>query len=165
MRTLFEIATEHAAQAEALQSLDIDPQTLADTLDSISGELDAKLHAVMTVALTLESTATACTERSDALRARAKSAAERADYLRKYAAACIRLAGRKFVDCGDFVASAPAQSKRVVIDDHGALPPDLWRTVPAHSEPDAAEIRRRLLAGGAVPGARLELHDTAARIK
>lgn len=54
---LFEVASEYRQLTDRLRQLDIDDETLADTLEAEGGELAAKLAATVGVALSMEAEA------------------------------------------------------------------------------------------------------------
>ena len=58
MTALYEIVAEYRAQLDALAELDLDAQTYADTLESMDGDLQDKLRAVIAYSLDLEIEAT-----------------------------------------------------------------------------------------------------------
>lgn len=53
MTALYEIAADYRADLAALADLDLDPQTVADTLEGMQGDLQAKLRAVIAYGLGL----------------------------------------------------------------------------------------------------------------
>jgi len=61
---LYSLAAEYRQAAESIANLDLDDQTIADTLEGLSGELEVKATNVAMFAKNLEATATAIKEAS-----------------------------------------------------------------------------------------------------
>ena len=62
MTALYELAAEYRADCEKLADMDMDEQTLADTLEGLSGELEVKAQNVIMFTRNLEATAAAIKE-------------------------------------------------------------------------------------------------------
>ena len=85
MTSLYDIAAEYRQTADKLADLDLDEQTIADTLEGMSGALEVKAQNVVMFARNLEATATAIKEAETAMAARRKAIENRAAGLRRYA--------------------------------------------------------------------------------
>ena len=59
MTALYLIAAEYRAAATALADLDMDAQTVADTLDGMAGDLEVKAQAVAYAVRSMEADAAA----------------------------------------------------------------------------------------------------------
>lgn len=90
---LYHITQEYRLAAEHLASLDIDEQTLKDTLEGMSGALEVKARNVAIVARNIEAMAEAAGKAAEELAQRAKSMQKRADALRDYLLVNLQLAG------------------------------------------------------------------------
>jgi hypothetical protein len=156
MSTLSLIAAQYREQAAQLASLDIDEQTLADTLESLSGELEVRAQSVGHVVRALEADAAAVKQWAKDAQERAKAMESRADSLRDYLS-------RKLLECGIQKVSGPGiaisfrKSSAVQIDEPGLLPAEYWtQPEPPPPAPAKAAIADALKAGREVPGAHLE---------
>lgn len=161
--SLYEIGSEYRQMADQLRQLDIDDQTLADTLESESGDLIDKLCAVVAVALSMEAEA----ESIDAYvvkRAcdRMQRLAKRAQRLREYALDTMRACNvgttKEAIGQPDLRFRARANPPAVVIDDAKLIPELYMRTPepapPPVAAPDKKAIGAALKNGTAIPGAR-----------
>ena len=73
MTALFTIVESYRADLDALNAMDIDAATYADTLDGMQGELQDKLRAVIAYSLDLEIEATGAAAASKRMKERAKN--------------------------------------------------------------------------------------------
>ncbi len=156
MSALFQIAAEYAAAAAAMADSDLDEQTIADTLEGMAGDVEAKAVAVASVIKNIEAEANAIKEAIAAMQARQKAAEARADRLRDYLMGALEQCGIKRVSCPHFAIAIKAKPASVVIDDATLLP--FWfLTVPPTPEPQPNKIAiRDALKQGPVPGAHLQ---------
>lgn len=84
MSALYELAASHRALADKLNDLDLDDQTIADTLESESGDLMEKGTNVAKVFRNLESFAAQIKEAETHMAARRKAVEKRAESLKAY---------------------------------------------------------------------------------
>jgi hypothetical protein len=156
MTALYEIAAEYREATEKLAELDLDEQTVADTLDSLGGDLQDKAQSVVMFTRNLEATAAAIKDAEAQMAQRRKAIENRVSGLKRYTLAAMEAAGVQKIDCPFF--------RLTVRDNPGAVDvfePDL---LPAHfmvrpelppPAPDKKAIAAALKAGEDVPGARL----------
>jgi hypothetical protein len=90
---LYVIAAEYRDAAHKLADLDLDAETIADTLESLSGELEAKAQSVGFMVRSIEADAAAMKEWAKTATERAKAAEGRADALRDYLRRCMEATG------------------------------------------------------------------------
>lgn len=81
---LYELAAEYRADLEKLADLDLDEQTLADTLESMGGELQLKCTNVAMFAQSLDVLAEGMKAAESRMAVRRKATEARASRLRKY---------------------------------------------------------------------------------
>ena len=155
MSTLALLAAEHRAAADKLADLGLDEQTISDTLESLSGDLEHKAQAVAFMARAFDADAAAVAQWAKDAAERAKALSARADRLRDYLAHSLSLAGVEKVE-GPGVRIGWRATSAVHIDDAAQIPADLLRTKPAPApEPDKTAIRDAIKSGRDVPGARI----------
>jgi hypothetical protein len=156
MSALYLIAQEYRAAAEVLADLDLDAQTVADTLDSISGELEQKSVAVAMFARNLEATAEQIKQAEAAMAARRKALENRADSLKRYLLGAMQTTGISKIDCPHFRISVRDNPPAVDVFDAAQVPAEFMVTPPAPPpSPDKTAIKAAIKAGQDVPGARL----------
>ncbi|MBY4947043.1 siphovirus Gp157 family protein [Cupriavidus respiraculi] len=152
--TLYQISQEHRALAEKLQDMDLDEQTIVDTLEAESGLVE-KSQSVAFVVRNLEAFADAIKAEADAMADRAKRVRNRADAVRKYLHTCMNLAGVQKIEHPQFTISVRKNPVSVQIDGVDLIPKDYMREIPAKYEPDRKLIKQAIEDGFAVPGASL----------
>lgn len=156
MTALYIIANEYRAAAETLADLELDEQTIVDTLESISGDIEAKSIAVAMFARNLEASAAAIKEAEAAMTARRKAVEKRADNLRRYLQSCMEVAGIKKIECPHFAMTIKNNPASVDVFDALQVPAEFMRQPePPPPSPDKKAIADALKTGVDVPGARL----------
>lgn len=156
MTALFLLADEYRAAAAQLADMDLDPQTVADTLEGLGGELEAKAQNVALMARALEAEAEAIKAWAKQAADRAKALENRAENLREYLTRALKACGIKKVS-GPGVAISFRESSAVVIDEPGLIPPQYMRQPePPPPQIDKKAIGDALKAGAEVPGAHIE---------
>lgn len=156
---LFVLVDEYRALAERLADMDLDPQTVADTLEGASGAIELKSQSIAYVALNFEAAAKAIKEHAAAQLDRAKAIQNRADSLRAYLQRGMEGAGLQKIE-GPGVVIGFRKSAAVVI--YGAdLIPDEYMRQPETPPPapDKKAIGEAIKAGREVPGAIIELRQ------
>ena len=156
MAALFILATEHRALADKLHDLDLDDQTILDTLEGQSGDLIEKGKNVAAVFRNLESDAKQIKEAEQQLADRRKAIEKRAEALKQYLKTNMELAGIQKIECPWFVVSIKNNPESVVIDDAEQIPDDYLREIPASYTPDKAMMKSAMQDGYVIPGAHLE---------
>src|SRR5512139_1993030 len=155
--TLWQLASEHRALAAQLESLELDEQTIRDTLEGESLALQSKAQACVAVVGTLEAQAEAYKARATQLADHAKALANRADWLRRYVRNTMQTAGISEIKGPDWVAKLRTNPERVVIDAESQVPWEYWRERTI-KEIDKTALRDAIKAGdeGAQACAHLE---------
>lgn len=156
MTALYVLAQEYRAAAQKLSDLDMPPEVVSDTLESLSGELELKAQNVALMVRAFEADAAAITQWAKDAQARAKAIISRADHLRSYLATNMDAAGIEKIE-GPGVRISFRKSSAVVIDEEGLIPSELMRQPePPPPAPDKKAIGDAIKAGQAVPGAHIE---------
>lgn len=156
MTALYNIAAEYRGAALKLADMDLDAQTIADTLEGLSGELEVKAQNVAFFARNLEATAAAIKQAEADMAARRKSLESRADGLRRYIFESMKVAGIEQIECPHFRMSIRNNPGAVDIFEPGLLPAEFMET-PEPPPPTANKkaIAEAIKAGREVPGARM----------
>jgi hypothetical protein len=153
---LFQVAAEYRADAAKLEDMDLDDETFADTLESISGDLESKCMNVAFIARNIEATAAQIKEQIKAMQDRAKAMENKAERIRKYLLDGLTLAQCDKVDTPYFRIKIALNPPSVQIADESLIP-DAYKTEPEPPKPmpDKKLIAAALKDGFEVPGCRL----------
>lgn len=156
MTTLFEIAAGYRSMAERLADLNLDDQTIADTLEAESGALVEKGTNVAFVCRNLEATAAAIKDAESHMAARRKAIENRAAHLKRYLLDSMKLAGVQKIDSPHFSIAIKKNPPAVDIYEPGIVPA-AYMTDPPPPPPvvDKKLIAQAIKDGFDVPGARL----------
>lgn len=156
MTALYLLAAEYRDTAAKLADLEMDTQTVSDTLESMAGELEVKAQAVAAMVRSMEADAAAIKQWVSDAQDRAKAVQARADALRDYLANNLQACGIQKVE-GPGIVIGWRKSSAVVIDEPGLIPAEyMRRPEPPPPAPDKKAIGDALKAGAAVPGAHIE---------
>lgn len=156
MTALYLLANEYRQAAMALSDLDMDAQTVADTLEGMSGELEVKAQNVALMVRSLEASADACKQWAKDATERSKAIEARAAGLRDYLRRCMETTGIQKIE-GPGVTLSFRKTSAVAIDEQALIPAEFMRTPePPPPAPDKVAIAAALKAGREVPGAHLE---------
>lgn len=156
--TLYEIAADYRMRLELLAELDLDEQTIADTLESLGGEIQIKSQNVAMFIGNLEAQAKAIKEAETTMAARRKAIESRAERVRKYLLENMIFAGISKIECPYFKIAVQDNPPAVMIDDLASVPADYMRQpeLPPPA-PDKKLIAQAIKDGFDVPGAHLEV--------
>ena len=160
MSTLSLLAAEYRATAAALADLDMPPEVVRDTLDSISGDIETKAQAVAYMVRGMEAEAAAVWQWAKDANERAKAIDARADSLREYLSHTLQDCGIKSIK-GPGITLSFRTTHAVVIDEPGLIPAAYMRTPePPPAAPDKRAIADAIKLGEVVPGAHVETRQT-----
>lgn len=154
--TLFTLAAEYREAAEKLADMDLDDQTIADTLESMSGDLEVKAQNTAMFVRNLEATAAAIKDAEAQMEARRKALENRADGIRRYLLASMQTAGIKKIECPLFKITVRENPAAVTINEPALIPAEFMRQ-PEPPPPviDKRAIGEALKSGREVSGAHL----------
>lgn len=162
---LYEIVAQYRTDLAKLEELDLDEQTVADTLESLGGELEVKATNVAMFVRGLESTAAAIKDAESMMAARRKAIENRAKRVRQYLLDNMQAAGISKINHPMLALSIAKNPPSVDIFDEAQIP-DAYRTDPPPPPrvPDKALIKQAISDGFDVPGARI-VQGVSLRIK
>lgn len=156
MTTLFAIAADYRAAAAKLADLDLPPEVVADTLESLSGDLELKAQNVAAMVRVIEADASAVKQWAKDANERAKAMEARAERLRDYLSQTLESCGIEKIE-GPGIRISWRKSSAVVIDEQGLIPAQYMRQPePPPPAPDKKAIGDAIKAGQEVPGAHIE---------
>ncbi len=159
---LYEISNEYLATANQLADMDIDEQTLTDTLEASAWPVEEKVRSVSAVILNLQAEADMVKGTADRIAKRAKALQSRADALHDYLLINMQRTGITEIKALDGTFKAKLYRERdasVVIDSENLIPADYMREIPARCEPDKVLIKKAINDGYEVPGAHIVKKD------
>lgn len=154
---LYELAAEYKAAADALAELDLPENVIHDTLESLSGDLEAKAVNTVMLVRNLEATAEQIKVAEKAMAERRKAYEARATRIKQYVLDNMIHAGIQKIECPQFKIAIRDNPPSVVIDDEKQVPPAYFTDPP----PPPKALDKKLIAqaikdGFEVPGAHLE---------
>jgi len=154
--TLFEVAREYREQADQLYDMELDDQTLSDTLESISGDVELKATNIGFVIKNLEGLVSSMRAAEADMAARRKAAEARIERVKHYLLDGLMLAGIKKVTGPAFSVTVRDNPPSVVIDEQGLIPAEYWRQPePPPPAVDKLKLKEVLKSGVEIPGAHL----------
>lgn len=153
---LYTLAAEYKDAAERMADMDLDEQTIADTLEGMAGALEVKATNVAAFARNLESTADAIKAAEGEMAKRRKAIERRSESLRSYLLDNMVRAGISKIESPMFRLTVRDNPPAVSIDDAALLPASYLTTPePPPPAPDKKAIGEALKVGTDVPGASL----------
>ncbi len=155
---LYQLTGKYLALMDQLASMDLDPQTVADTIEAsgITDEIAVKAQGVEMIARTLEAHNPAIDAEIERLQALKKQRANAAAYLRKYLLINMQATGIQKIETPLFKLSVRENPPAVEIYEPGLIPAEYMKQPePPPPAPDKAAIRDAMKAGAEVPGCRL----------
>lgn len=156
--TLYQLAGNYLQLAERLSAMDLDADTIADTIEStgITDEIAVKAQGLEMVARNLEMHNPAIDAEIERLAALKKQRANTAKSLRDYLKDQMQVMGITKIECPFFKVALQNNPPSVDLYDAGMVPVEFMvypEAPPAH--PDKTAIKQAIKAGREVPGARL----------
>lgn len=160
MTALYQIANDFAKLADS----GMEPDMIADTLDGIEWELEAKVEQILAVCKNETAYAEALKEESKRLAERSAAATNRVASMKDYVAQSLETAGKKSLKAGIHQVTVRAPSKSVDITDASAIPPEFVE-YETTIKPDKLAIKHQLESGIVIPGAQIKLGKPSLIIK
>lgn len=157
---LYTMADEYLAALKTLESLadagTLSSEVVADTLEGLSGELEANATNVIGYARSLELEAAAIKQATGPMLARAKTLEAKAEWMRAYVKVQMERTGITEIKSPYFVLKIRENPASVVIDNEAGIPEQCWRVIPEKREPDKKAIKAMIESGEQVEFAHLE---------
>lgn len=151
---LYQLADLYLADLKQLEDLDLDDQTVADTLEGLSGELEVKATNVAMFCRNLEASAEAIKNAETVMANRRKAIERRAERIRQYLKENMERTGILKIEGPHFALAIKKNPPAVVIEDDAQIPECFMvKPEPPKPYPDKKAIAAEIKGGGAVPGA------------
>ena len=158
---LYELANEY----RELENMDLDAETLADTLESLEGEFDAKADAICHVLANLDSDRKSLAEESARLVSREVSIKKRQEGLKDYLRDNMEKLGKKKIESAKFTINCVAGRDKVRVYDEVQILDQYFTVVPESKKLDKRMLLADLKEGFELEGVELEKSKSSLRIK
>lgn len=155
---------ELTGNMKELETLDLDSETMSDTLEAIKGEFNDKAIAILSFTENMNSDIDALSNEIKRLQGRKTALENRKKRLREYLLHNMEASGINKIECPYFTASLRKGSESVDIDDLESIP-DEYVKVEVKETPDKTAIKRDLKAGIEINGVSLKRDATTIVIK
>ena len=146
----------------AVQDMDLEPETLKDTLDSIEEAIEVKAENIAKWIRNLEADKKAFEEEEKRFKEKKQAADNRIKSLKQYLEDNMRLTGKTKFKAGFFSFAIQNNPPSVEVFDEALIPKQFLIAQPVKI--DRAGIKELLKAGEEVPGAELK-HSSGLRIR
>lgn len=153
---LFELAMQHKALQDTLESMDVDEQTINDTLEAASGPLEEKLINAAMVLRNIQAEESAIAAEIERLQFKKDAKTVRAASLKRYMHESMKTAGISKLDTPLMTIAIKKNPPAVIVDDESAIPADYFEQIPASQRLSRKLIASAIKDGFTVPGAHLE---------
>ena len=139
---LYQIADDYLSDIRKLEELDLDEQTFLDTLESLSGDLEAKATATAMFIKNLEANAEAIKKAEKAMAERRKAQEAKADRVSRYLLENMLRTGISKIECPHFTLSVRKNPPSVDVISADQIPDDYF-DIP---EPPPPVLNKKRLA-------------------
>lgn len=154
---LYQLSDLYLADLQRLTELDLDEQTVTDTLEGLSGELEIKATNVAMFARNLEASAEAIKVAEGQMAARRKAIERRADRIRQYLKENMERTGILKIESPQFALAIKKNPPAVHVEAQELVPAEFFNVQPTPPPAlDKKRVAEALKAGKDVPGCRLE---------
>lgn len=155
--TLYSLAQEYRQQLETLNDMELPPEVVQDTLDSLGGELEVKAENTVAYMRHLEALADSIKLAEAQMELRRVAIERRVAQLKDYVLACMQDAGIHKIESPYFVVSVAKNPPAVEVYNQEIIPMEFMKTPPAPPPaPDKKAIIDAMKSGVDVAGCRLK---------
>ena len=139
---------------QEVQNMELDPEVMKDTLDSIEDAIENKAENIAKLVRNLESDVSAYKEEEDRLKTKRQATENKVKWLKTYLEDNMKLTGKTKFKSGMFNFSIQKNPASVNITDERILPEDFLIQQPP--KVDKTSLKEALKNGIEVPGAELK---------
>lgn len=153
---LYQIADQYLADIDKLQNMELDEQTVADTLEGLSGDFELKATNVSMFIRNLEASAEAIKDAERKMAERRKALESRAEKIKEYLKINMQKTGITKIECPHFQISLRNNPESVDVLNPDLIPIEYF-TIPEPPPPilDKVALKKAIQSGKEVEGARL----------
>ena len=163
MASLYELANEYLEAMNKIEEMDLDPEIVKDTLDSLQSPIEEKAENVIKYMKNLESDEKALKEEAERLKAKADHVKKKREQLKNYLDYNLQAAGIRELKAGLFEVRYRKGSEIIEINEE-ELPKDYW--VPQDPKPlSKTELKKLIKSGNEIEGVRLVRNPDSLIIK
>lgn len=137
-----------------VQNMDLDPEVMKDTLDSIEDAIENKAENIAKLIRNLESDGSAYKEEEDRLKTKRQATENKVKWLKTYLEDNMKLTGKTKFKSGMFNFSIQKNPASVNITDEKIIPGEFL--IPQPPKVDKTSLKEILKRGIEVPGAELK---------
>lgn len=156
---LYEMTAEFKAVAQKLEELDLDDQTIADTLEGYSADFDNKVIAISSFIRNLEVSAEAMKQAETEMDDRRRSVERKVAGLKTYVLSHMKALGKDKVECPLFKVSIRTNAPSVQIDSVDTVP-DKFMVMKTTTSVDKKALKEAIESGEIVEGVSLVRSNT-----
>lgn len=158
---LYQIASEYRSDLEKLADLDLDPQTLKDTIEGMSGDLETKATNCAYYYRNRLALIDAMKSANKDLAARIKTEEGKNDRFLESLKKTMEFCGITKIEGPQLKLTIKANPGSMVIDDEKLIPSFFWKAPPPPPPStalvlDKDALKEALKTGEVIPGAKLE---------
>lgn len=139
---------------QEVQNMELDPEVMKDTLDSIGGTFENKAENMAKLIRNLESDRLAYKEEENRLKTKRQAVENKLEWLKTYLKDCMKLIGKTKFKSGMFNFSIQKNPVSVNITNKKILPEDYL--IPQPPKVNNTTLKKALKDGIEVPGAELK---------
>lgn len=139
---------------QEVQNMDLDPEVMQDTLDSIEDAIENKAENIAKLIRNLESDVSAYKEEEDRLKTKRQATENKVKWLKTYLEVNMKLTGKTKFKSGMFNFSIQKNPASVNILDERIIPEEFL--IPQLPKIDKTSLKEILKRGIEVPGAELK---------
>lgn len=139
---------------QEVQNMDLDPEVMQDTLDSIEDAIENKAENIAKLIRNLESDVTAYKEEEERLKTKRQATENKVKWLKTYLEDNMKLTGKTKFKSGMFNFSIQKNPASVNITDEKIIPEEFL--IPQLPKIDKTSLKEILKRGIEVPGAELK---------
>jgi len=153
---LFDLAAEYREAARTLSDLDLPPEVVRDTLESLDGDLTVKCTNIVMLAHDWTGDLAKIKKHEEAVIERRKALEKRIASLKQYVLDGMLLAGITEIKSPELVIRTATNPPAVTIEDERQVPAEYWVAPPPPQVViSKSAIKAAIDAGIDVPGAKL----------
>jgi len=139
---------------QEVQNMELDPEVMKDTLDSIEDAIESKAENIAKLIRNLESDVSAYKEEEDRLKTKRQATENKVKWLKTYLEDNMKMTGKTKFKSGMFNFSIQKNPASVNITDEKAIPEEFL--IPQPPKVDKTSLKEILKRGIEVPGAELK---------
>jgi len=160
MAKLYDLAEEVRALADQLEEMDLDQQTILDTLQGSTEmmSLEQKAENIIKMVKNWEADIPGIKAEIKRLSTKKKTTENRVNSIRNYLKLCMEKAGIKNIEIGVFKSNIQDNGRgKVIIDNPELVPAQYIDIIPEQRVPNTDRLYQDLKDGKEIPGVRYEV--------